>query len=88
MRVLLRDEKGCYYKCDGEWTACAGSALDFKGSFKAIEFAREKGLSKAEVVLSFANPEYDISLPVQLCQGDGEKKRKNAKESLFTAIES
>ena len=74
MKVLLKDEKGYFYKCDGEWTACAGSALDFKGSLRAIMFAREKGLSNAEVVLWFDNPQYDISLPVQLCQGQGEGK--------------
>ena len=66
MRVLLRDEKGCYYKCDEEWTASADSAVDFKRTFAAIEFAREKGLGNAVVVLWFDNPEYDIILP---CRG-------------------
>ena len=69
MRVLLRDEKGCYYKCEREWTVCAGSALDFKGSFQAIEFAWDNGFSKVEVVLWFDDPAYDISLPVQPCPG-------------------
>ena len=72
MKVLLKDEKGYYYKCDEEWIACAANALDFKGSFQAIEFAKEKGLSNAEVVLWFDNPKYDISLPLQRSQGKGE----------------
>ena len=72
MRVLLKDEKGYYYKSEEEWTSSADSAVDFKRTFAAIEFARDKGLDNAEVVLWFDNPEYDISLPVQLCKGKGE----------------
>ena len=65
MRVLLKDEKGYYYKSEEEWTSSADSAVDFKGTFAAMEFARDKGFSKAEVVLWFDDPAYDISLPVR-----------------------
>ena len=66
MRVLLRNETGLYYKGAKAWTVSAGDALDFGRTFAAMEFARENGFTKAEVVLSFDDydPYYDLSLPV------------------------
>ena len=65
MRVLLRNETGLFLMSVEEWTSSAGSALAFASSFHAIQFAREKGLRNTEVVLSFDDPAYDITLPVQ-----------------------
>jgi hypothetical protein len=61
--------------------------VDFKRTFAAIEFAREKGLDNTEVVLWFDNPEYDISLPVPGVQDNGEQKRKKRAGRPFTANE-
>lgn len=69
MRVLLRSETGLFLGSVEEWTTSAGSALAFKSCFQAIEFAREKGLRNAEVVLSFDDPAYDLALPLQPRQG-------------------
>jgi hypothetical protein len=71
MRVLIRDEKGRYYKSAEAWTVSPGSAADFKRTFVALEFARENGFSKAEVVLSFDDPAYDMTLPLRHLQGTG-----------------
>lgn len=73
MRVLLRDEKGFYYKAEEAWSVSSASAAEFKSSLVAMEFARENGFVGAEVVLSFDNPAYDISLPVRAVQGNGRK---------------
>lgn len=73
MRVLLRSETGLFFKSVEEWTASAANAAEFKSSLVAMEFARENGFVGAEVVLSFDNPAYDISLPVRAVRGNGGK---------------
>lgn len=65
MRVLIRDEQGRYYKSAEAWTMSPGSAADFKTTLVAMEFARENGFSKSEVVLSFDDPAYDMTLSIR-----------------------
>jgi hypothetical protein len=65
MRVLLRDRKtNLFWGEEGRWTANAATARDFGSSTRAIQFALAERMNEVEVVLSFPNPLYDITLPV------------------------
>jgi hypothetical protein len=65
MRVLIRNrDTGQYIQGPGQWTADPEQAADFKRSARALLFAAEERLGRVEVVLSFEDPRYNITLPI------------------------
>ena len=65
MRVLLRDTSSReYYRSSGQWTFDVGAAHDFKNAYLAISAGPETGRDSLEVVLSFEDPSYDLTLPL------------------------
>ena len=65
MRVLVRNVRtGKYFKAPGTWTDNAQEAHDFKGTYQAIESrVWEKG-DAVEIVFSFGEKRYDVSILV------------------------
>ncbi len=70
MRILLRCKTGLFYKSDQEWTECPREAMDFRGTFRALECARAAGIREAEVILFFDDTAYNMSFPVPSVQGE------------------
>ena len=63
MRVIVRNvQTGKYYKSPGEWTIKSEEAYDFKHTSQVIEskvWAKEEVV---EIVFSFSEKKYDISI--------------------------
>lgn len=65
MRVFLRDAAtGLYFSEPETWTAEADKAQSFKHSAEAMNAARDHKVARAEVVLSFEEPDYTVALPL------------------------
>ena len=65
MRVLLRDVRtGLYFREPQGWTAETEKAQSFKHSAEAMNLARKHRLEEAEVILSFEESSYAVSLPL------------------------
>jgi hypothetical protein len=65
MRVLLRDVRtGLYFREPQDWTAETQKAQSFKHSAEAMNLARKHRVQEAEVVLSFEESSYTVSLPL------------------------
>jgi len=65
MRVIVRNVRtGKYFKAPGIWTNHAEEAYDFKGTYQAIEskvWAKDEAV---EIVFSFGEKRYDVSILV------------------------
>ncbi len=48
-----------------QWTEDVQRARSFEDSHRAMEFCLRHGLADCQVVLKFADGEYDIALPVE-----------------------
>jgi hypothetical protein len=67
MRALIRDLKtGCFYAPDGQWTAEREQGREFDSTFHALAFAEDKRLDRVEVVLTFDEPEKDVTVSLDL----------------------
>ena len=65
MRVFLRrTETGEYFIKPGEWTRNRQVARDFGSSLAAVEASWSAGGQGLEVVLSFGESRFDVTLPV------------------------
>ena len=67
MKTLLRNTTtGFYLQGRNHWTASAENALDFKSTERLIRFVRDAGVNtmELELLLSFDDARYDISLPI------------------------
>ncbi len=65
MRILLQQQAtGLYFKDIGSWTRISLEAMDFVSSTAAIDFCAVNKLSGIQLVLKFAEQQYDIVLPV------------------------
>ena len=63
MRIVLQDRKSLlYFKSADDWTANVAEAYDFRQLMVAMDFVRTARISNLDVLLSFANPEYDVRL--------------------------
>jgi len=63
MRALIRHLKsGLFYAGDGRWAAKREKARDFVTTFQALTFAGNNRLRGVEVVMTFGEPEYDLTL--------------------------
>lgn len=64
MKVLLRNLRtGFYYGGGFEWTSDRKRALDLERTEAALKLAAQFRLDAAEVVLAFADPQDDLTLP-------------------------
>jgi hypothetical protein len=67
MKALIRDLKtGCFYKGDGAWTGQRGEGCEFESTFHALTFAEDNGFDGVEVVLTFDEPEKDVTVSLDL----------------------
>ena len=63
MRALIRHLKTrLFYAGDRRWTARRENAWDFVTTFQALTFAGDHHLRGVEVVMSFGEPEYDLTI--------------------------
>ena len=63
MRALVRDLKTkLFYARDQSWTAKRENAWDFVTTFRALTFAGDNHLKGVEVVMTFGEPRYDLTL--------------------------
>lgn len=66
MRILLQQkETGFYFRDIGSWVRDTTEAMDFVSSSAAIDFCVANKLADMQLVLKFADQNYDIVLPVQ-----------------------
>lgn len=66
MRILLQQkETGFYFRDIGSWVRDTSDAMDFVSSTVAIDFCVSNKLPGMQLVLKFADQNYDIVLPVQ-----------------------
>ncbi len=64
-RVLLQDVLTLYFfRCSQAWTTRIDAALDFAEVPLALDYALSHGLRGVRVVLKFADPHYDVELPL------------------------
>ena len=65
MRILLQHVRTqLYFKGLGNWTANPYEAFDFQHSQKAIDLARDQGLSGVQIAVRFADCEFDEIAPL------------------------
>jgi hypothetical protein len=65
MRVIVRKlRSGKYFKAPEEWTDNAQEAHDFKGTYQAIESKVWAKDEPVEIVFSFGEKKYDVSILV------------------------
>ena len=65
MRILLQHTRThLYLKGLGDWTANPYDAFDFQHSQKAINFARDHGLTGVQIAVKFFDSEFDEVAPL------------------------
>ncbi len=65
MKILIQHSRtGLYFRSLGDWTANAHEALDFQHSQRAIDFARQHGLSGVQIAVKFGDNEIDEIVPL------------------------
>ncbi len=65
MRILLQHVRTqLYFKGLGSWTANPYEAFDFQHSQKAIDLARDHGLSGVQIAVRFADSDIDEIAPL------------------------
>ena len=66
MRILLQQkETGFYFRDINSWVRNTSEAMDFVSSAAAIDFCVTNNLSGMQLVLKFADQNYDIVMPVK-----------------------
>jgi len=67
MRALIRRLKsGHFYAGEQRWTPRREKAFNFVTSFRALRFAGDNHLGGVEVVMTFGEPKYDLTLGSKL----------------------
>jgi hypothetical protein len=65
MKILLQHTRTqLYLRGLGDWTANVYEALDFQHSQRAIDFAREHGLTGVQIAVRFIDSEFDEVVPL------------------------
>src|SRR5438094_3217709 len=77
MRVLLRNViTGKYYKGEGQWTADAPEAYDFRSGAHAIKTWAGSAETCLEMVFSFGDSKYDLTLALRQSAEEQSVKRE------------
>jgi hypothetical protein len=67
MKMLLQHVRTqLYLRSLGNWTANPLEAHDFQHSQRAIDFAREHGLSGVQLAVKFVDSQFDEVFPIPL----------------------
>jgi hypothetical protein len=65
MKILLQHVRTkLYVRSLGNWTLDPAEACDFQHSQRAIEFAREHGLTAVQIAVNFADTQFDEVFPL------------------------
>ncbi len=65
MRILLQHARTqLYFKGLGDWTANPYDAFDFQHSQRAIDLARDQGLTGVQIAVRFSDSEFDEIAPL------------------------
>jgi hypothetical protein len=65
MKILLQHTRTkLYVRSLGNWTANPLEAFDFQHSQRAIDFAREHGLTTVQIAVKFIDSEFDEVFPL------------------------
>ena len=65
MRVFLRSaETGMFFVRAGEWTPRPKEAFDFEETSRALDATSQSEASDLEVVMNFAEPDFEIPLKI------------------------
>jgi hypothetical protein len=65
MKILLQHTRTqLYVRSLGNWSANPHEAYDFQHSQRAIEFAREHGLTAVQIAIKFIESEFDEVFPL------------------------
>ena len=66
MKILLQHSRTqLYVRSLGNWTANPHEAYDFQHSQRAIDFARDHGLTAVQIAVKFIDSEFDEVFPIQ-----------------------
>ena len=70
MRALIRNRKsGRFYAGEWRWTARRERACDFASTFEALAYAEDHHLRGIEVLLTFGEPEFDLTVSPEFKTG-------------------
>jgi hypothetical protein len=65
MKILLQHARTqLYLRSLGNWTANPWQAYDFQHSQRAIDFAREHGITGTQIAMNLTSDEFDEVLPI------------------------
>ena len=65
MRILLQHARTqLYVRSLGNWSANPQEAYDFQHSQRAVDFAREHGLTAVQIAIKFIDSEFDEVFPL------------------------
>ena len=65
MKILLQHARTqLYVRSLGNWTANPLEAYDFQHSQRAIDFARDHGLTAVQIAVKFIDAQYDEVFPL------------------------
>jgi hypothetical protein len=65
MKILLQHARTqLYVRSLGNWTANPLEAYDFQHSQRAMDFARDHGLTAVQIAVKFVDPQYDEVFPL------------------------
>lgn len=65
MKILLQHVRTqLYVRSLGNWTASPLEAHDFQHSQRAIDFARDHGLTAVQIAVKFVDPQFDEVFPL------------------------
>ena len=65
MKILLQHTRTqLYVRSLGNWSANPHEAYDFQHSQRAVEFAREHGLTAVQIAIKFIESEFDEVFPL------------------------
>jgi hypothetical protein len=83
MRALIRHLKsGLFYAGNGRWAAKREKACDFGSTFRALSFAGDKHLRGVEVVMTFGEPKYDLTLSPEPKQRRGKDLLRGVRDLM------
>ena len=59
-----------FLKAPGVWTSTLVEAKSFEDGTEALKFCQKHRIPKAQILLKFSDPRYDMKLPIsQECRG-------------------
>jgi len=70
MKILLQHARTqLYLRSLGNWTASPFEGYDFQHSQRAIDFAREHGITGVQIAVKFLESQYDEVYPLPVTSG-------------------